>query len=303
MIKILIFLIISFVVFLIVKYINEIEKFEKVGREEIYNNEKENLDNKFVGKDPKDFGFEFEEIETIENGKKRKAFFIQSKKDTKKVIFFVHGRKSNVTRNLKYLNILKEEVFEDYSILFADMRNSGESYKARTYMGYKVADDIEYWVEYLKRNKGLEEVIFYSFSMGAMATSIYLDRHHNEEEVKINKIIFDSPLVNVKKNIMHNVEESKLKKIFLEMVLYVFNMRVGGELKKMSFSKLLKERKEEILIMQSKEDNVTSYEILIDEIKNMDNIKISEFDSGKHVQIYSGNEKMYKSLIEEFIRK
>ena len=251
-------------------------------------------------KTPKDYGFSYEKESYITKDKKKLfAWYIKAEKKSKKTILLVHGREYDSVKVMKYLELLDTSfIRENYNILIPDMRNSGRSDSSRTYLGYGFAQDIKASLDFLEKKYGVEDVIIYSFSMGAMATVL------NVENNLIKKIILDSPLVNVEKILLLRAKEKNVPKVLMEFIVKLIKINQNYDLKELKAGKLLLNNSKKILIMQSKKDRTTPYDILIEEIENLSNIKFVEFDKGLHADTYfysTENKKMYREKFYKFI--
>ncbi len=297
------------VIVFIKKYINKIENFKKLDLTDVYNNVdlciEYNIGNK---RDPKDYGFDYYEEEYLEKSDEilLKSWHIPAKyTDSKKAILFVHGRGSNRLNNLQYLEILKKmEVYKDYHVILPDLRNSGESDKSKTSMGFGVAKDIYAIITEANRKYGIEQFVMYSFSMGALATMITYDMYRDEfakKNIQIEKVIMDSPLSNIKKVLLYRSAKMKLPKILSYLAVTVFTRKLDKKHRRLS--KVIQSYKNPVLIIQSKEDETTPIKYLKNEkLDRFENVKINYFDKGMHVALYNkDNKNGYEKIVKDFL--
>lgn len=289
-------------------FINQIEKYPKVTLEEVYNSkkmrQKYNIENT---SNPRDYGFEYKEV-NFKSGKLNLYGWFIENKNTDKTIVIVHGRSSNRLSVLNYLEIFKNNGLDKkYSFFIPDMRNSGKSDASRTKLGYLFAQDIINGLGFLEKKYNKRTFILYGFSQGGMACAIvskfYL-RYLRKKGIKIEKMILDSPLANVKKKVKNDANKRKVPKIIRSVTLRIFNLRVGGHLDKLRLSYLLK--RVPTLILQTKNDKMTTYGILMEEyneLSHIPNVKIKIFEKGSHTRIYNDQEckNTYECTLVDFL--
>lgn len=290
-------------------FINQIEKYPKVTLEEIYNSKKmrqkyniENISN------PRDYGFEYKEL-NFKSGKLNLYGWFIENKEAEETMIIVHGRSANRLTVLSYLEMFKKSgLYKKYSFFIPDMRNSGKSDKSRTKLGYLFAQDIINGLEFLNKKYKKKKFVLYGFSQGGMACAIvskFHARHLKKKGIKIEKMILDSPLANVKKKVKNDANNRKVPKIIRSITLRIFNLRVGGNLEKLRLSYLLK--RVPTLILQSKNDKMTTYGILMEEyndISHIPNVIIKIFEKGSHTRIYFENEcrDVYENTVVDFLK-
>lgn len=306
------FMIFFFVLaFMSIRYfINQIEKYPRVTLEDVYASkklrQKYNILNK---KDPKDYGYEFEEI-AYKSGKiQLYGWWIKSERATK-TMMLCHGRKVNRLASLQYLQIFKETGLDkEYNFFIPDLRNSGKSDVAKTKLGYNFAMDINHTMEMLQDKFGQNRFILFGQSQGGMGVSIvsrFYTRNLKKRGIKIEKIILDSSISNVKKRIKEDAQKRKVPKFIASIVIRIFNIRVGNRLDKLRLAYLLK--RIPTLIIQSKGDKATTYSMLMGEMKHLkDNklIQLKVFEKGSHTRIYAeeNNKNEYSQIIFNFLKE
>ena len=112
---------------------------------------------------PEDFGFSnVEEVSfnSALDDLKLSAWYLPSSKATDSTIFLIHGRTSNRLKTLKYLEIIKNSGIDTlYNVFIADLRNSGKSESALTFMGYKYAEENAGGMKYLTDQKAQKHFV------------------------------------------------------------------------------------------------------------------------------------------------
>jgi len=130
-----------------------------------------------IKKTPKDYGLQYEEIAfNNPDNNQLKSWWIEGNSD--KVIIVAHGYASNkagwtgtdkegIEQYLDWLGVAPALVNEGYSMLYFDMRASGESEGDLITLGKYEADDFLAAVKWQLKNKGKKQIGLLGFSMGA----------------------------------------------------------------------------------------------------------------------------------------
>jgi len=219
------------------------------------------------------------------------GWYVNSAPQSKITVVMIHGRTSNRLKPMKYLQLFKETGLDSvYNFFIPDLRNSGKSTPAPTYMGYKFAEDIYGSLSFLKE-RGQEQFILYGFSMGAMAICTMLDRKDLQlTDSTVLKIILDSPLTNPRENIRYSAEEMGLPNFIFENSYEEFSKGMNGYSERMEMAIQLKEIGIPILIMQSNDDVKTPTILTKNQLKLLagkSNIQTWFMDGPEHVRIYT----------------
>lgn len=303
-----IFMIFFFAVaYLAVKYfLNQIEKYPRLTLEDIYNSKKErqkyNIEDKI---NPLDYGFNYKELEYNSQRIKLYGWYIENP-DTDKAIIISHGRGANRLAVLQCLELIKElNLYKEYSVFIPDLRNSGKSDIAKTFMGYGFGRDILNTMKMLKERYGKKEFILYGFSQGGMGSAIAAKLFSDKlrkNGIKVTKLILDSPISNSRKRVKEMAAKRKVPKFITSIVTRIFDLRVHKKLHKMRLSYLL--RGKPTLLLQSKQDKATTYGMLMEEyneIAQYKNVILKVFENSGHVRIYGDNKKEYTEEVRKFL--
>jgi pimeloyl-ACP methyl ester carboxylesterase len=261
--------------------------------------------------DPSDYGYDaVEEVafySSLDN-LELSGWYVNSAPDSKQTVIIVHGRTSNRLKTMKYLELFKETGLDTvFNFFIPDMRNSGRSTPASTYMGYKFAEDIHGAVSYLKV-KGQEEFVIYGFSMGALATSTLLHRDDlPKPDNSIIKVILESPLSDAKGNIKISADEMSLPNFIFENAYETFSKEMNNYGEQMAMGIQLKNVDIPILIIQSNDDAKTPASLTKNQLKQLEgktNIQTWFMDGPEHVRIYTLEEFKgeYTRRVAEFLR-
>ncbi len=265
--------------------------------------------------EPKGLGFkEYHEVgfkSSVDSHVDLTGWFIPSEEKSESCFLLVHGWRANRQTTLPFAEILKKYDFnKDNNIFMVDLRNAGMSTQALTDLGYKTSYDIYDSIIFLNKNYGIKNFNIFSISMGAMATINMLSNNKNNLQklnIKINKIILDSPLMNAKEAI----KSRKAPEIFRNNLVYipyffVVDNRWGNYLDKLRFSYLSQKLDlTKILIFQSKVDKTTTYKVFEKELQNLGskakNLNIVVFEQGRHGIVFKDNIEVYEKKVIEFL--
>ncbi len=257
---------------------------------------------------PSDYGFK--QVEDINftsfyDHTKLNGWYMPTPRPSQACIIFVHGRTSNRLKTMKYLALIDSlNLREQYNIFIPDLRNSGKSQPAKTYMGYKFAEDLLGAIHILSKDKEQKHFILYGFSMGGMAIQELVGdprfrKDLKKEHISIDRLILDSPLSNVKETLWINSKEVGLPYFMFDMAWRKFNRSVNGNGEKMRLSTLLKNVSIPVLILQSHDDRTTPAFVLQTELEILgpkSNIHVVYFSGTKHVRTFQNPEKMHKYI-------
>lgn len=238
------------------------------------------------------------------------GWYIKRVKNPEKTIILVHGRENNRIFCLKFLQIFCDiDKEQKYNIFIPDLRNSGKSDESITAFGYFFARDVYSTMIMLKEKYSLDNFILYGFSQGAMgiaACTYFFKEKLEKENIKIDKMILDSPVSNISEIIAYNAKlfNRRIPKIVLLPAFISLNKIVDKKLSKMRLSHLL--GVVPTLIIQSQKDRVTPFSIVKKEYEKLDEEKrkltrFKAFRKGQHVRIYLEYKEEYTQTINKFL--
>lgn len=167
-------------------------------------------------------------------------------------------------------------------------------------------------IQFLKRNYNNKRIILYSFSMGSMASMLFLNNEEymkdlSKKNIQIEKLIMDSPMSNAKEILMYGSIKTGFPEWLSTAVLSGYQWKFDGDLDKLRLSVLLPNIKIPILIFHGKMDESTPFEIFEKEYRELPekmlNIKTVFFEKGKHVYLYPKKEyrDQYITSVKNFI--
>ncbi len=248
---------------------------------------------------PSDYGFK--DVEVIDfysalDSLVLNGWFVKSTKPVNHTLIICHGRTSNRLKTMKYLRLIKAQGLDSlYNVFIPDLRNSGKSTPAPTYMGYAFAEDIAGAIDWLVKEQQQKKISIYGFSMGAMATEILLDRPDLKpyiEDASIEYVILDSPLANVRANLKLSADRMGLPEFIFDRAMDMFNDDVNNYADKMKFRYLLNQNNIPTLILAGSADTTTPIAILKDELAYVDRqeLRLVEFEDAQHVRIYQSDQ-------------
>lgn len=266
----------------------------------------------FDNSSPADYSFEYETIDfpaldsVVLNG-----WYIKAKRPSSRSLVLIHGRTSNRLKTMKYLALVDSlDLDTTYNVFIPDLRNSGRSAVATTYMGYKFGEDVAAALLMLHNNFGQDTMMIYAFSMGAMAVCNTLGRPElsgmlQSHNIVVEKIIFDSPLVNVKETLRDQFEQIPVVEFYFEKTYNLYSQKIQGFADHMRLSELLP-NDIPVLILQSKNDQTTRNKFLeleLAEMMDFQNVRVIYFDEPGHVKIFQDeNHRVhYLNSVSEFL--
>ena len=281
-------------------YIGYLENFKPASSEKIV------AHYQLRGDNPLAYDFEYEDIifET-EDGIKLSGWFIESEQQSNRCIYMIHGWKSSGVACLFFLDIIKEySLNKEHNIFIINLRNSGNSSKIPSDLGYKTSKDVFEGMKFLKQKQYIDSIKIFAISMGAMAATTCLNLYEKRIKdlgIKIEKVLFDSPLSDAKNAIKS--EESIvqfLSSLVYEPFFFVVNYRWDNMLNKLNFSTLMKNIDvSKMLILQSEKDKLTKLSSLKKQIKDVP-VEVILFEQGAHARIFQSNKIEYKKVFGEF---
>lgn len=260
---------------------------------------------------PEDFGYvNSEEVafESAMDGLKLNAWYVPATTPTDSTIFLIHGRTSNRLKTMKYLELFKDKGLDSlYNVFIADMRNSGKSENASTYMGYKFAEDLAGGLKYLSEEKGQKHFILYGFSMGAMATFTFFGRDDLDASAyDIRKIIVDSPLTDVETLLRENASGMGLPDFLIDNTMEDLNEKTNNYASKLKMGPQMKNVDIPMLIIQSNHDQTTPARHTKEQLTMLQDQKVTTWfmDSAHHVKLYTHPKyrETYADKVNDFIR-
>ena len=260
---------------------------------------------------PEDFGYKSEEINYQSLDSTRlNGWYIRSMQQSDKCLMLIHGRTSNRLKTMKYLALVDSlDLDSTYSVFIPDLRNSGKSQEAKTYMGYKFAEDVIASLLEINKSFGHRSFVLYGFSMGAMAVLNVLGREdlkaRYEDNLVIEKVILDSPLINVKETLKAQTGKVPVAKYFFDELYQLYSEHIDGYGEQMRLSLLL-DPNVPTLILQGINDQTTAVEILNMELRNIydQNLEVSYFDGPGHVKLFQDGrtKNQYIEIVGKFFR-
>ena len=266
---------------------------------------------------PEDYGFKNVgnvDFKSLYDSIKLNGWYVPSDRAVDSCIILVHGRTSNRLKTMKYLRLIDTLKLDTlYNVFIPDLRNSGKSQAAKTFMGYKFAEDLTASLLLMHRQHHQKHIVLYGFSMGCMAIMNAIYRPDLKEKIDsagivIDKIILDSPLSNVKATLQWEAEKMRLPQILFNKTFREFSSEINGYGDKMKMSVLLSGTEIPILALQSKDDNTTPYFILEKELKAMGsrpNMQEVYFEGPDHVRTFqtSKTRQRYIASVKSFLEK
>jgi hypothetical protein len=262
---------------------------------------------------PKDYGYDFEEINyrSIYDSLHLNGWWVATKFGSSKTIVLVHGRTSNRLKTLKYLALIDQLKLDTaYNVMIPDLRNSGKSEPAPTYMGNKFSEDLAATILEIKNRYDQDTIVLYGFSMGAMASMNMLSREDlvekmNQNNIHFEYLILDSPLCNVYETTLGEAEKMGLTEFLFKKGFDKFNDETNDRAGKMNMHYLLEGNEIPLLVLQSTSDKTTPVDIFKMEWVKLNTVgskSVVYFEGPEHVQLFqdSATHKTYIEAVRQF---
>lgn len=260
---------------------------------------------------PEDFGYNQVEEVTFNSALDQlplSGWYIPASRPVDSTILVVHGRTSNRLKTMKYLELFKVTGLDSmYNFFIPDLRNSGKSTAASTFMGYDFAEDVAGALNYLSKEKEQAHFVLYSFSMGAMASFVYLDRAElGAAQKDIQRIIVDSPLTDVPGVLKIGSDKLGLPDILFEEGFELFDESIDGYGQKLKMGTLLQNSNIPVFVIQSNHDATTPAVHTKAQVALLEGKPVTTWyvDSANHVKIYTHPEYRadYTAKVSAFLR-
>ena len=226
-------------------------------------------------------------------------------------VVFVHGRGDNRLKALKYLPLVRRAgLLRACGAFFPDLRNSGTSAPGDSDMGLGFADDVASAAEHLAGAHGTRRVVFYSFSVGALATAYGLATpplagRIAAAGVAVDRLVLDSPMANVRAVVTREGARRGLPGPLVASALWAFDRRVGGRLDALRLGPLLARLRMPVLVVQGAADTITPPDVLRDEQAAFPpTVRVVVFPTAGHVKIvqHARQGAPYARVVEAFLR-
>jgi pimeloyl-ACP methyl ester carboxylesterase len=195
-------------------------------------------------------------------------------------------------------------------VFIPDLRNSGQSAEGITHMGNNLGEDLTAALLILHHDFGQDTLIVYAFSMGTLAVCNMLGRTElstllKQNEIIVEKIIFESPLVNVRETLRRQFSQYPVMPWYFDKTFNLFSKSISGFGDSMRMSLLLL-RDVPTLILQTKNDQTTINDILDIELSEMpdhDSMRVIYFEGSGHVKIFqdAGYHVQFLEVVGDFL--
>lgn len=250
--------------------------------------------------DPKkDLGLEFEDVSFISQEKYNlKGWFIPAKRSTK-VIITVHGHGANRYEGARWFKALHKAGF---NILSFDMRNSGQSTKGTTTMGYYERYDVISAVDYVEKEKNMKSIGVFGVSMGSSSSipAMAIDK-------RIKAGVFEATLANLKDQfgdiLTRNFGLPKFP--ILNIAIFFFELRADVDLDEMNNEDIIgKISPRPVFLIHCSKDDYIGYDHGLRMFKAAKEPKQTwTTDCNKHAQAWQSDPAKAEKLVTDFFTK
>ncbi len=128
-----------------------------------------------------------------------KGWLFQAKRSDRAVIIVHSYGKNRLEYGIETVDLIKELLNKNYSVLAFDLRNSGESGGKDTTFGYNEKNDVLAAIKYMN-SQGYKNITLLGFSTGASASILA-----SSESKSVDAVIADSPYADLEKYLSGNL--------------------------------------------------------------------------------------------------
>jgi len=263
--------------------------------------EKPNINNipprwNVTARTPGDYGLKYETISmsTID-GINLKGWFIPGK--FKKAVVLVHGFEANKIKVLRYCRFLNAA---GYDILLFDLRYFGDSQGEYCSMGFYERNDIRAAVEFLKTEKGINDIGILAESMGAAATALYL-----KEAGPVKCAVMDSPFSDLKELLVYRGKKDKgLSRWVVELIASIAEKRLHYSMNALSFkNNSIKKINAPVFVICGQKDQKVPFEQCERMYNNTNDSNVFWKTDCGHTESFKFYPQEYQYKVLEFFRK
>ena len=238
--------------------------------------------------------YETIEIETIDE-KKLSGWMINSDKEEKKAVIFLHGYPADKSDMLDIAAYLHPE----FSLLLLDLRYFGESEGFCTTLGAKEREDVKRAIDFLE-NKGFENIGIFGFSFGG---AIGIQTASEDKRVKaLASYAAYSDTKDLGLELYRNLPV--LKYPLIELMSFWSKTFFKTSIKDLSPKKAAENIDIPVFLIHTKQDELISFkhvEVLKEKLKNNKNAEFYFPDEGLHGELpIDFNEKLKDFFIRSF---
>ncbi|HYE58892.1 MAG TPA: alpha/beta fold hydrolase, partial [Rhodothermales bacterium] len=209
-------------------------------------------------------------------------------------VVFVHGRRDNRLKALKYLPLLRQSgAIARCAAFFPDLRGSGTSEGGASDMGWQHAEDLTSTLEHLARVHSTRRFLIYAFSMGATSTAAMLNRAELRDRlrlgvVQIDRIVMDSPLANAEAVVRLNGRRMGLPSPLVNGALFSF--RFFADTEALRLGPFLRRAAVPVLVLHGLRDRATPYALVEAERPFSGRVRVVTLPEGDHVKLVNDPE-------------
>lgn len=254
-----------------------------------------------LGKKPADYQLESEEVAfQSTDGLTLKGWWMPVKNSDKAIIFSHAYGLNRYNMPFPVFDLVKIFQSQGYSVLLYDFRNAGESEGNVTTMALKEQLDLLGAIDFVKKEKGAEELILIGWSMGA-STSLLVGGASKD----VKGIIADSPFASLDTYVLDSFQYwTKLPKFVGQLSTYLTRLNFHGfaphKVKPIEVMKTVKDKK--ILIIHAKDDPAISCKESERMKEICDGIDLWQPKKGGHIEAYRLNKKEYEARILSYLK-
>lgn len=237
---------------------------------------------------------------TSEDGLKLTGYFYNNFPDSKKLMIIHHGYTANHYICIQYMKMFLDEGF---NILLIDMRAHGESEGKFSSYGYHEVNDLNLWVEAMKKKIGDDMILgLHGQSMGAATVMLFAGIF----EEKVDFVIEDCGFSNAEEVVKFKFDQSKFPtRVFYPLVNGRIKRKYKFNLKEVSPKDAIINSKVPTLFIHGTGDTTVPYN-MCEEMYNEKKEglkKIYLVEGAEHMNAYVTDKERYEKEVKDFIKE
>ena len=234
------------------------------------------------------------------DGHALRGYYIERYPEGNKVIILVHGYTANHIISAQFISLFADEGF---NVLLIDQRGHGRSEGTYASYGFHERDDLDAWVEFVRRRAGKDALIgLHGQSMGGGTVLMYAGI---SQYVKF--IIADCPYSDMEELMKYQLKQLNHVPLFPFMGLLDRSLKKTAKFSMRQVKPIdeVKDKDIPLLLIHGNKDTFVPTQMSVD-IHNQKRIGLSELliiDDAIHANAYPTNKERYRDKVHQFLQQ